>query len=53
MAQCKAATAKGSRCVAQVKPPSRSLCGRHVNALARGSGVVNFENGRKFPKPKS
>ena len=53
MDQCKAKTGKGSRCVAQVKAPPRSLCGRHANALARGSDVVNFESGRRFPKPRS
>lgn len=51
--QCKAKTGRGARCVSKVKAPSRSLCGSHVNALARGSDVVNFENGRRFPKPRS
>ena len=49
MAQCSAATAKGTRCVFPVTPPSRSLCGKHLNALARGSVVTNAETGRKFP----
>ena len=52
MEQCKAGTAKGTRCTYQAAPPSRSLCGRHQNALARGSRVVNAQTGRAFPKPR-
>lgn len=52
MAQCGAATAKGTRCVFPVKAPSRSLCGKHQNALARGSVVTNAASGRKFPAPR-
>ena len=52
MAQCKAGTAKGTRCTFPAAPPSRSLCGRHQKALARGSRVVNAETGRAFAKPR-
>ena len=52
MAQCKAGTAKGTRCTYPAAPPSQSLCGRHQNALARGSRVVNAQTGRAFPKPR-
>ena len=51
MAQCKAQTAKGTRCTFSAAKPSRSLCRRHQDALARGSRVVNAESGRAFPKP--
>ncbi len=46
---CNAQTAAGTRCVSPVKSPSRSLCGRHQNAVTRGSAVVNYQTGRKFP----
>lgn len=52
MAQCNAATAKGTRCVSSLTPPAKSLCGKHQNALARGTEVRNFETGRKFPAPR-
>lgn len=52
MAQCKARTAKGVQCRSQVAPPSRSLCGTHQRALARGSRVINADTGRAFPKPR-
>ena len=52
MAQCKAQTANGTRCTYPVAPPSRSLCGRHQNALVRGSRVINAETGRAVPKPR-
>ncbi len=52
MAQCKAQTANGTRCTYSVAPPSRSLCGRHQNALVRGSRVINAETGRAVPKPR-
>ncbi len=52
MNQCKAKTAKGTRCVASVKAPSRSLCGRHQNSVARGNEVVSYESGRRFPRPR-
>ena len=48
MAQCSAATAKGTRCVFPVKPPSRSLCGKHQNALARGSVVMWFQERMEY-----
>ena len=50
--QCKARTAAGTRCSSQVKPPSRSFCGRHQNALERGTEVFSAETGRKFPRPR-
>ena len=40
MTQCSARTAKGTRCVGGVRPPSKSLCGKHLNALARGTVVI-------------
>ena len=49
MAQCNAATAKGTRCVSSLTAPAKSLCGKHQNALARGTEVRNFASGRKFP----
>lgn len=52
MTQCKARTAKGTRCTAPAAPPSRSLCGRHQNALVRGSRVIMAQTGRAFPKPR-
>lgn len=52
MTQCKAKTAAGTQCVQNVKPPSKSLCTRHQNVLARGNDVVNAQTGRKFPKPR-
>lgn len=52
MSQCLAVTAKGTRCVFPLTPPSKSLCGKHSNAAARGSEVRNFETGRKFPAPR-
>lgn len=51
MNQCKAVTAKGTRCVAAVASPSRSLCRQHQNVLARGGEVTSAESGRKFPRP--
>ena len=53
MAQCMANTAAGTRCVSAVRSPSKNLCGRHQNAVARGTEVRNFETGRKFPSPRS
>ena len=53
MDQCNAGTAAGTRCVSPVKSPSKSLCGRHQNAVARGTEVRNFDTGRKFPAPRS
>ena len=50
--QCKAKTNKGTRCVQQVSPPSRSLCKRHQGVLERGQAVMNYETGRKFPAKK-
>jgi hypothetical protein len=35
-----------------VKSPSKGLCGKHQNALARGSVVANGATGRKFPAPR-
>ncbi len=52
MDQCKARTGGGTRCKANVAPPSRSLCKLHQATVARGTAVVNIETGRKFPKPK-
>lgn len=52
MSRCLAVTAKGARCVFSVTPPSKSLCGKHLNAADRGSEVRNFETGRKFPAPR-
>jgi hypothetical protein len=49
MIQCSAATAMGTRCVFAVKAPSKSLCGKHLNAVARGTVVTNADTGRKFP----
>lgn len=49
MAQCKAITANETRCVFAVKTPSKSLCGKHLNALARGTDVRDAATGRKFP----
>ena len=49
MSQCLAHTALNTQCAQQVKPPSRSLCGTHANAVARGTVVVNHQSGRKFP----
>lgn len=53
MAQCLANTAAGARCVSAAKSPSKSLCGRHQNAVARGTEVRNFDTGRKFPAARS
>lgn len=53
MPECTAKTATGTRCVSPVKSPSKNLCGRHQNAVARGSEVRNFDTGRKFPAPRS
>ncbi len=52
MAQCKARTAKGTQCRFQAVPPSRSLCGTHQRAVARGSRVINADTRRAFPKPR-
>lgn len=49
MTQCNAATAKGTQCMFPVTPPSRTLCGKHLNAIARGSVVTSALTGRKFP----
>jgi len=53
MAQCKARTNSGAQCVREIKAPSKSLCTRHQNELAKGKDVINIATGRRFPKPKS
>ena len=52
MAQCKARTARGTQCSRPAAAPSRSLCGTHQRALARGTRVTNAATGRAFPKPR-
>ena len=52
MAQCKARTARGTQCSRSAEAPSRSLCGMHQRALARGTRVTNAATGRAFPKPR-
>ena len=52
MAQCKARTARGTQCSRPAAAPSRSLCGTHQRALARGTRVTNAATGRVFPKPR-
>ena len=52
MEQCKAKTREGARCKSKIVPPSRSLCKRHQDTVARGTEVVNFDTGRKFPRSK-
>ena len=50
MAQCKARTARGTQCSRPAEAPSRSLCGTHQRALARGTRVTNAATGASVPQ---